>query len=206
MIRVYIAEDHAVVRRGLKHMLEETGDFEVVGEAANGRDVLNTKDDLVWDVLILDLSLPYVNGPEVLRRVKADYPERPVVILSMFPEDQYGARLLRSGAAAYISKDRSPEEVVQAIRDVMLGRAVAPEISEGALTTAADDQPHRTLSSREHQIFMLVVMGHPVSDIAAELDLHVSTVSNHLTRIKSKLNAKSVADVVHYAHRVGLYT
>lgn len=206
MTRIFIADDHEVVRRGLRDVLQDIGGFEVVGEAANGRQVLDRKDYDTWDVLILDLSLPKVNGPEVLRRLRMRRPDLPVIVLSMYPEDQYAAQLLAAGASAYLSKDRPVEEVVSAVHAVVSGQRfvsdrVASRIREPG---ASEDAPHLSLTSREHQVFMLLIQGQCVSDIAAELDIHSSTVSNHLARIREKLNARSVADIVNYAHEAGL--
>jgi DNA-binding NarL/FixJ family response regulator len=177
-----------------------------VGEASNGRQVLERKDIDAWDVLILDLSLPKVNGPEVLRRLKARRPNLPVIVLSMYPEDQYAPQLLLAGASAYLSKDRPVEEVVAAVRAVTQGqRYVTANVADRLEREGATPEaPHLALTSREHQVFMLVIQGHAVSDIAAELDIHASTVSNHVAHIREKLGVRTMADIVNYAHRVGL--
>lgn len=200
MIRVVLADDHAIVLGGLQRLLAETGDVEVVGVASDGRQALKLcLGGLAWDVLVLDLSLPRVGGIEVLRRVRAARPDAKVVVLSMYPEEQYAPQLRRDGAAAYVSKSRPPETLVDAIRAVSSGEPVTPEPP-----AAPDALPHRSLSSRELQVFNLVFEGHSVTDIAAQLDLHASTVSNHLRAIKAKLEVNSVAEIVRYAHRVGL--
>lgn len=198
-IRVYIADDHAIVRKGLCAYLAEVGGFEVVGEASDGRQVLSAEKLAECDVLVLDLSLPVVSGTEVLRRVHARYPALRVIVHSMHPEEQFARRALVGGAAAYVSKERPPGELVVAIRAAMRGEtaaAVAPDEVSAA--------PHSSLSEREHQVFMLMVGGRTVSDIAAELDLHSSTVSNHLARIKKKLGVSTVAEMVAYAFAEGL--
>ncbi|HVV88284.1 MAG TPA: response regulator transcription factor [Kofleriaceae bacterium] len=205
-IRVFLADDHALVRLGLRQLLDREPDVSVVGEADDGRRVLlaEGKDD--WDVLVLDVSLPKVGGIEVLRRLRAEHPRLKVVMLSMYPEDQYAERMVAQGAAAYLSKDRAPEEVLSAIRAVHAGRAWSGAAIPLYLDDeAADGRPaHTRLTAREYQVFTLLFQGSTVTEIAAELDLRASTVSNHVARIKEKLNAHSIAEIVGYAHRAGL--
>lgn len=209
MIRVLLADDHAIVLDGLRRLLAESGDIAVVGAAADGREALKLALDggPAWDVLLLDLSLPKVGGMEVLRRVRAARPDARVIVLSMYPEDQYAVQLRRAGAAAYVSKTMPPESLLDAIRTVALRGAWSTPAVERRLGDAppgADAPPHRSLSSREIQVFNLIIEGQSVTDIAAQLDLHASTVSNHLRAIKTKLDAHSVADIVRYAHHAGL--
>ncbi|MCA9516545.1 MAG: response regulator transcription factor [Myxococcales bacterium] len=198
-IRVFIADDHGVVRVGLKQVLTELGGFEVIGEATDGRQVLNAADLGRADVLVLDLSLPIVNGVEVLRRVRRKHPTLPVVVHSMHPEDQFAARVLKGGAAAYVSKERPPGDLVLAVERAARGLVEAPEADEADAAA-----PHTTLTAREHQVFMRLVSGLPVADIAAELDVHSCTVSNHLANVRRKLGRHSVADLVAYALAEGL--
>ena len=209
MIRVLLADDHAIVLDGLQRLLRESPDISVVGTAADGRQALQLAlgPTPAWDVLVLDLSLPRVGGIEVLRRVRAARPDARVIVLSMYPEEQYAVQLRRAGAAAYVSKAMAPEALLEAIRAV----ATAGSWSTSAVTRRLEDAPaggdalpHRALSSREIQVFNLLIEGQTVADIAAQLDLHSSTVSNHLRAIKTKLDAPTVADIVRYAHRVGL--
>jgi DNA-binding NarL/FixJ family response regulator len=206
-IRVFLADDHALVRLGLRQLLEREPDLAVVGEADDGRRVLLAEHKDTWDVLVLDVSLPKVGGIEVLRRLRAEHPRLKVVMLSMYPEDQYAERMLAAGAAAYLSKDRRPEEVVRAIRAAAAGRAwsgtalqLPPEATDGPDARP----PHARLSAREYQVFTLLFQGSTVTEIAAELDLRASTVSNHVAHIKEKLAVHSVAEIVSYAHRAGL--
>ncbi|MEZ4392412.1 MAG: response regulator transcription factor [Polyangiales bacterium] len=209
MIRVFLADDHEIVLGGLRRLIAETPDLEVVGTATDGRQALQRalREGFVWDVMVLDLSLPRVAGAEVLRRVKAQRPEGRVIVLSMYPEEQYAAHLIESGADAYLSKASAPERLLEAIRVVASGdpwsapTAVSRPPTPGGGSTAL---PHRRLSSREHQVFTLVIEGQRVTDIAAQLDLSTSTVSNHVAAIKAKLEAQSIADIIVYAHRVGL--
>lgn len=198
-IRVFIADDHAIVRKGLCAYLAEVGGFEIVGEASDGRQVLNAEALAECDVLVLDLSLPIVSGTEVLRRVHARLPGLHVIIHSMHPEEQFARRALATGAAAYVSKERPPGELVEAIRAAMRG-----EPTSGPPSLEENVAPHSALSEREHQVFILLVSGRTVSEIAAELDLHSSTVSNHLARIKKKLGVSTVAELVAYAFAEGL--
>ena len=202
-IRVFLADDHAVVRIGLRQLIEQEPDLEVVGEAENGRQVLLADGKDRWDVLVLDLSLPRVGGIEVLRRLRESEPRLRIVVLSMYPEDEYARRLLAEGAAAYLSKDRPPEALLRAIRAVHAGRPFPADAADDA-DSDEERGAHARLSAREYQVFTLLFEGRTVSEIAAELDLRVSTVSNHLSKVKEKLGARTVGDVVAYAHRAGL--
>jgi DNA-binding NarL/FixJ family response regulator len=208
MIRVFIADDHSIVRHGLRDLIASTGDMKVVGEATDGRQLLNQAPSLECDVLILDLSLPRVSGPEVLRRLRQIRPSLPVLVLTMYPEDQYAVALLKNGASAYLCKDRPSTELLEAIRRLAAGRTYFTETLAQRFLTAGgadDNQPlHAKLSAREHQVFTLIIQGRTSSEIAAELDLTAGTVSNHLAKIKEKLGAHSVAEVVRYAYRAGL--
>ncbi|MFT3767975.1 MAG: response regulator transcription factor [Minicystis sp.] len=206
MIRVFIADDHFVVRHGIRQLLAETEDLELVGEATNGRELLQAAaSGERWDVVVLDLSLPRVSGIEALRRLRELLPTAAVVVLSMYPEEQYGLRVMREGAAAYLSKDRSGEELIAAIRRAASGGRYLTELLASQALSApsqAKKLPHETLTSREYQVFTFVINGKTVSEIAAELDVTVSTVSGYLRNVKEKLGARSVADIVNYAHRM----
>ncbi|RYE83905.1 MAG: response regulator transcription factor [Myxococcales bacterium] len=206
MIRVFLADDHAVVRRGIQSLLETTGEMTVIATASDGREVLQSPLLAACEVLVLDLSLPRVSGSEVLRQVHARLPALPVLILSMYPEDQHGLHLLREGAAAYLSKDRSPEELIAAIRALARGERYLTDLIAGKALHDHDraGPPHERLTAREHQVFLLIIQGRTVAEIAAELDLHSSTVSNNLRQIKAKLGACSLGELVGYAHRAGL--
>jgi DNA-binding NarL/FixJ family response regulator len=207
MIRVFIADDHAIVRHGLRELISSCGDMQVVGEASDGRQLLNIAETIDCDVVILDLSLPRVNGPEVLKRLRAQRPSLPVLVLTMYPEDQYAVALLRNGASAYLCKDRPSHELLDAIRKVASGKTYFTETIAQRFLAAPEEsgQPaHAKLTAREHQVFTLIIQGRSSSEIAAELDLTASTVSNHLAKIKEKLDAHSLADIVRYAYRAGL--
>lgn len=204
MIRVLVADDHEVVRRGLVELFALARDVQVVAEASHGRAVLDLLEKHAVDVLVLDVSLPRVSGFEVLRRVRESHPAVRVLVLSMYSEAQYAARLLREGAAGYLSKDRSLDEVLDAVRVVARGHTIVPDAGAAATGGTAPKPPHETLSPREYQVFMLVLQGRSGTEIAAELDLSASTVSNHLARVREKLGARTNAEVVGYAHRNGL--
>lgn len=206
-IRVFLADDHAVLRHGLQLMLESTGRMTVVGTAGDGLEVLGSPALASCDVLILDLNLPRLSGSEVLRRLRERRPELPVIVLSMYAEDVVGLRVLREGAAAYLSKHRPPEEVIAAIHRVLRGRTyVTDTLAEQALQDprGGAEPAHALLTAREHQVFMLLLQGRSASEVAAELDLHASTVSNNIKRIKDKLGARTIGEIVAYGHRNGL--
>ncbi len=205
MIRVLLADDHEMFRLGIRRILSTEEGIEVVGEVGDGLDVFGFLADQAVDVLVLDLSLPGMSGLEILNRVEDEAPRVAVVVLTMYPEDHFAASLIRQGAGAYISKSGSPDELVAAIRVVADGGIYLTEklraIEAAGGTTA---RPHERLSPRENQVFMSLISGKTVSETAAEIDLAVSTVSTMVSRIKDKLEAGSVADMVLYAHRVGL--
>jgi DNA-binding NarL/FixJ family response regulator len=197
-LRVFLVDDHDVVRAGLRALLSAEPDLEVVGESGDGGAALRSHELRSADVLVLDLSLPRIDGTEVLRRVHRVQPELPVVVLSMYPEEPFASRAIAAGAAAYVHKSAPSSALIEAIRTAARGtpqpvRAPAP----AAL-------PHEKLTPREFQVFVLLIRGRSVSEIAAELDLTMPTVSTHLGRVREKLGARTNGDVVAYAHRAGL--
>jgi len=202
-IAVSLADDHAIFRRGLRELLEDSGRVRVVSEFATGRAVLNATAAALGDILVLDLSLPMIPGAEVLTRVREKHPAVRIIVLSMYAEEHYAARMLRAGARMYLAKTRPPEDVVAAVVTVAEGRD-APQGLAGVPETPTVQLPHERLSEREHQVFMLLVQGAGVGDIAVGLNLAASTVSNHLARIREKLGAKSNAEVIRYAFVAGL--
>jgi two-component system invasion response regulator UvrY len=200
-IRVFLADDHPTVRFGIRHLLQELGGFEVVGEAENGAQVLSSEALGRCDVLVLDLSLPRVGGTEVLLRVRERWPFVAIVVHSMFPEDQFARRALAAGAVAYVCKDRPPSELVAAVQRAARG---ARDLSAGQTAVEEAEAPHERLSAREHQVFMRLATGSTVAEIASELDVHSCTVSNHLAKIRKKLGVSTVAELVTYAIAEGL--
>lgn len=207
MIRVFLADDHAIVRDGLRRLIADTPGLELAGDTAFGRVVLDGAADGRWDVLVLDLSLEDVGGVEVLRLLRERVPRLPVIVLSMYPEAQYAVRILRMGAAAYLSKGRSSEVLIEAIRAVAQGkRYVTSEVADALVAAGAGGEGarHERLSEREHQVFLLVAEGLSPGDIAAQLNLSPSTVSSHLVHIREKLGMRTNGEVMQYAYRAGL--
>lgn len=201
MIRVFIADDHELVRVGIRHSLETAGGITVVGEADNGRGVLASPALSQTDVLILDLSLPVVAGSEVLHRLRQSHPAIAVVVHSMHPQSQFRPQMLRAGAAAYVSKEASATELIATVRAAASG-TLAQAAQAADAPPAAVERPR--LTRREEQVFMLIVMGRQVAEIAAELDVHSCTVSNHLASIRRKLEVQTVAEMVRYAYDAGM--
>ena len=203
MIRIFIADDHPIVRYGMRQLLERQPDMQVVGEASDGHAVVSAAAGANWDLLLLDLSLPNLSGIEVIRRLRASGSTLRIVVLSMYPEDQYASRLMDEGIAAYLSKSLPPQELLRALRTVAAGEPYRPP-AVGPGPPPGADKPHKNLSAREHQIFMRICQGRVVTEIAAELDLSVSTVSTHVSNIKQKLGARSIGEIINYAHRTGM--
>jgi DNA-binding NarL/FixJ family response regulator len=207
MIRVLVADDHAVVRRGLLQILEEAPDMVAAGEASTGREVLRALRQVGYDVLVLDISMPEGGGLEVLRQLQSLRPDLPVLILSVYAERQYATRTLRGGAAGYLTKDSAPDELVAAIRQVARGEKY---ISQSLAATLAEQlgngerAPHEALSDRELQVLRLLASGKRITDIAEDLSLSVKTISTYRSRILTKLNLESTADLIRYALERGL--
>lgn len=208
MIRIFIADDHPVVRAGLRGILEGEPGLEVVGEAINGGDLLATIGRTPAEVLLLDVSMPGPGFLEVLRDVKRDYPRLGVLVLSVHPEDQYAVRALRAGAAGYLTKDHSPEELVAAIRKVYRGgKYVSPSLAEKLATgleIGGAGAPHEQLSDREYDVLCLLGSGQTVKEIAGGLGLSPKTVSTYRARILEKMKLATNADLVRYAAQHGL--
>jgi DNA-binding NarL/FixJ family response regulator len=203
MIRVLLADDHAIVRAGLKEILADTGDIEVTGEAANGQEVLARVFTQDFDVAVLDMSMPGRNGIELIKLVKAEKPKLRILVLSMHSEEQYAVRALKAGASGYLTKDSAADQLVAAIRRIAAGGAyVTPETAERlALSVAprAVVAAHTLLSDREFQVFRMIARGVSVSQIARELSLSVKTISTHKTRILEKTGLANQAELVRYA-------
>lgn len=203
MIRVLIADDHPVVRAGIKQILAEATDIELCGEAESGQEVLDMLDQCRPDVLLMDIAMPERNGIETLKRVMDTNPEIAVMILSMHPESQYAVRLLKSGASGYLTKECAPDQLLSAVRKVARGRKfISPALAEILAENISGDRdqpPHEYLSNREYQIFCLLASGRTVSEIADELSLSVKTVSTHRTRILRKMDMAKNAELTYYA-------
>jgi DNA-binding NarL/FixJ family response regulator len=207
-IRVLIADDHPVVRQGLKMMLSADPEIEVVGEARDGDEAFAMAHALEWDVAVFDYSMPGRGGVELLSDVKNDYPDRPVLILSIYPEDPHGLRALKSGAAGYISKETAGEELMSAVKKAASGgRYVSATLAEklaSRLTPEQERPPHERLSDREYRVMWLLASGKTLHQIAEEMHLSPSTVSTYRGRILKKLGLNTNVDLVHYAmkHRL----
>jgi two-component system, NarL family, invasion response regulator UvrY len=207
-VRVLIADDHPVVRQGLKTMLSSDPEVSVVGEAKDGDEALALVHSVEWDVAVLDYSMPGRGGVDLLAAVKHDYPDRPVLILSIYPEDPHGMRALKAGAAGYISKESASEDLTAAVKKVMGGgRYVSASLAEklaARLTPEQDRPPHERLSDREYRVMWLLASGRSLQQIAEEMHLSPSTVSTYRGRILKKLGLSSNVELVHYAmkHRL----
>jgi DNA-binding NarL/FixJ family response regulator len=208
VIRVLLADDHAIVRAGLKGILADTVDIEVAGEAANGQEVLARVSAQDFDVAVLDLSMPGRNGIELIKLVKAEKPKLRILVLSMHSEEQYAVRALKAGASGYLSKESAADELVAAIRRIAGGGAyVTPETAERLALGAApraETAAHTLLSDREFQVFRMIARGASVSEIARELSLSVKTISTHKTRIMEKMGLANQSELIRYAleHRL----
>lgn len=205
MIRVLIADDHTILREGLKQILADHGDLRVAGEAENGGEALKLIQAQDFDVVVLDMSMPGRNGIELIKQIKDERPKLPVLILSMHKEDLYAVRTIKAGAAGYLSKDSASALLVDAIRRVASGGMfISPVVAEKlalGLRQPSDALPHTLLSDREYQIFLMLVHGKGITAIAEELSLSVKTVSTHKSRIQEKMALDSLSGLVKYAIR-----
>lgn len=203
MISALIIDDHAVVRRGLRQILEETSDIRVQAEASSAAEAI----ELIWtesfDVVLLDITMPGRNGFDILQQVRAKYPKLPILILSMHSEEQYGVRMLKAGASGYLSKESAPEQLVNAIRKVAGGgKYVSPELAEKVLVDYELHEgkaPHELLSNREFQVLCMIGAGKTVKQIAEEIDLSEKTISTYRTRLLEKMNLATNAELTYYA-------
>jgi DNA-binding NarL/FixJ family response regulator len=204
-IRVFIADDHAIVREGLKQILAEQRDIIVAGEAETGLDAIKLVGKARPHVMLLDISLPDRNGIDVLKQIKKDRPELAVLMLSMHREDQYAIRALKAGAAGYLTKQSAPRELVTAIRQVAGGQKyVSATLAQTLAAQVGEDHEaplHDSLSDREYQTLTMIASGMSVSDIARELSLSVKTVSEYRARLQVKMKLKNSAELTHYAIR-----
>jgi len=208
MHKVLMIDDHAVVRLGLRAILEEADPGVEVAEAGTAQEGLAWLHDKPADAVVLDIGLPDRNGLDVLKRLHQEWPRLPVLILSMYSEDQYGLRMMKAGAAGYLTKASAAEHLVRAVKRVLAGgRYVSPALAEqlaGVFAGDIDKEPHQMLSDREYQIFQMIASGKTVSEIARELFLSVKTVSTHRTRILEKTGMKTNAELTHYAFEKNL--
>jgi DNA-binding NarL/FixJ family response regulator len=203
MIRVLLADDHAVVRAGLREILADSGDITVAGEAANGDEVLAKVRSGTFDVAVLDMTMPGRSGIELIKMVKAEQPKVRILVLSMHSEQQYAVRAVKAGASGYLTKEAAADQLVAAIRRIAAGGAyVTPETAERLVLDSgrrSEAAPHTLLSDREFQVFQLIAGGRSVTEIAARLSLSVKTVSTHKTRIMEKMGFSNPSELIRYA-------
>lgn len=203
-IKILIADDHPLFRRGLKNAFAESPDIEVVGEVDNGNEVLGAVRELGanLNLVLLDIALPGKGGLEVLKQMRTEYPKVPVLILSVYPENQFAVRFIKAGASGYLTKESPVETLIAAVQKVARGgKFASQEITEKLAFDFADsDKPvHETLSDREYQVFTMISVGQSLTEIAHELSLSVKTISTHRTRILDKMKMKNNAELIHYA-------
>ncbi len=206
-VRVLVADDHAIIREGLKQIIADSGDFAVNGEAETGLQAIQQARSGAFDIVLLDISLPDRNGIDVLKQLKRELPTLPVLILTMHREDQYAIRALKAGASGYLNKQGAPAELVNALREVTAGRkyitpALAQELANQVGSGDDSGKPsHETLSDREYQTLVMIASGKTVGEIAAELALSVKTVSMYRSRLLQKMKLRHNAELTHYAIR-----
>jgi two-component system, NarL family, invasion response regulator UvrY len=202
-MRILIADDHPIFRAGLKEILAKDADVESIGEADNGHKALELARKQRWDVVVLDITMPGKGGLEVLQELQREQPKLPVLVLSAHPEDQLALRLLKAGAAGYLTKDKAPKVLLSAIRKVLGGgKYVSESLAEKAvfqLASETSESSHETLSDREFQVMRMIASGKTIKEIGKELFLSVRTVSTYRTRVLEKMNMKTNAELIRYA-------
>jgi two-component system invasion response regulator UvrY len=207
-IRILIADDHAIVRSGLRQILSDSPDLVVTGEAENGVEAMHKLRDGGFDMVLMDVSMPDRNGIDTLKLVRKEFPKLPVLVLSMHPEDQYAIRALKAGASGYLTKQSAPEQLVTAIRQVASGKKyVSPTLAmelANAITDDSERPPHEKLSDREYQTLVMIASGKTLTQIGEELNLSVKTVSVYRARLLEKMRMKNNAELTHYGLKHGL--
>jgi DNA-binding NarL/FixJ family response regulator len=202
-LRILIVDDHSIIRQGLRQILSDAFPKSVFGEATSGGEALEQVEKNRWDIVLLDITMPGKSGVDVLKQIVDAQPNIAVLVLSMHPEEQYAVRVLKSGAAGYITKNTASEEVIGAIKKVLSGgKYVSAALAENLaanLNTPGGSAPHETLSDREYQVMRLIALGRSVKEIAFELNLSVKTISTYRTRIMEKTKLKTNAEIIRYA-------
>jgi DNA-binding NarL/FixJ family response regulator len=208
MIKVLIADDHTLVRKGLKEILSETSDIVVADEASNGQEVLDKVSTNDYDVILLDLTMPVKSGLDILKQLREEKPHIHILVLSMHPEEQYAVRILRAGASGYLTKASATDELIEAIRKVSSGgKYISSTLAEKlalALEEGVEKPLHESLSDREYQVMCIIASGKTIKEIADELNLSINTVSTLRTRILKKMKMKNNAEITYYAIKNGL--
>ncbi|MFJ7566903.1 response regulator [Herminiimonas sp. NPDC097707] len=208
MIKILVVDDHAVVRAGVQYFIAQVPDMCIEGEAATAQEAIRLVRAQDWDIVLLDINMPDKSGVEVLKQIKREKPELPVLILSMHPESRYAVQILRSGASGYVQKEALAEELVTAIQTILRGHKYISHTVAELLTAEVDvnaDKPlHETLSKREYEIFYKLCQGHGVTKIADELCLSVKTVSTYRARVLQKMNMENNAGIIYYAIKQNL--
>ncbi|MGR9014191.1 MAG: response regulator [Gammaproteobacteria bacterium] len=205
MIKILIVDDHAIVRQGLKQILADISDMEVFAEAGSGDEALKFIRSEGWDIMLLDIAMPGKNVMELIKLAKHQSPHLPILILSMYPEDQYAIRMLRAGADGYLTKESAPEQLVAAIRKVAKGgKYISPMMTEkliAELNPSKEKPLHTTLTDREFQVFSGICTGKSITDLAQQMALSVKTISTYRTRLMKKMNMSKNAEIIHYAFK-----
>ena len=208
MLKILVADDHTIVREGLKQILAEVPDMIVAGEASDGSEALHKVRKDHYDLVLLDIAMPGIGGLDVLKQLKAEKPDLPVLMLSMYPEEQYAVRTLKAGASGYLTKESASDELIAAIRKVSRGgKYVTSSLAEklaSCLDTYSDKPVHERLSDREYQVVRMIASGKTVTEIADELSLSVKTISTNRSRALIKMGMKTNAELTHYAIKHGL--
>lgn len=202
-MKILIADDHAIVRRGLKQLIKEEFPLSIIGEAEDAESLIILSGREEWDIVITDLSMPGRSGIEALSRIRQMKPDLPVLVMSMYPEDQYGIRVLKAGAAGFLGKDSIHLNLANAIRTVLNGKKfITPAIAEKlalAFETETNKEPHELLSNRELEVFVLLASGKSTSEISVQLSLSGTTISTYRSRILEKMKLKNISEIIHYA-------
>jgi two-component system invasion response regulator UvrY len=203
MIKILIADDHAIVREGLKQIVAETSDMVVADEASNGHEVLHKALNHDYDVIVLDITMPGIQGLDVLKRIKEQRPRLPVLVLSMHPEEQYALRVIKAGAAGYLTKESASDELIQAIRKVSLGKKyITSSLAErlaADLERDAENAPHESLSDREYQVMCMIAEGKTRKEISNELYLSKKTITTYRSHVMEKMGMNTNAELIRYA-------
>jgi DNA-binding NarL/FixJ family response regulator len=208
MIKILIADDHPIVRQGLRQILSDISDMEIAGEAVNAQETLDQVRVGGWDVLVLDITMPDRSGFDILKELKNEQPHLPILVLSIHGEEQFAVRVLKAGASGYLTKENAPAELIKAIRKVVAGgKYISPSLAETLafnLDVTSDRPQHEALSNREFQVMQMMASGKTPTEIAAELSLSAKTVSTYRTRLLEKMNLTTNAEIIRYAIENGL--